>query len=53
MVRQKIMRISPVNRHSGPTAEAHRGELRKELDIHDIASLTRCAVRMGLVSSGN
>jgi small subunit ribosomal protein S6 len=26
------------------------GELMKELDIHDIASLTRYAIRMGVVS---
>ena len=32
------------------TAEAYRGELMKALDIHDIASLTRYAIRTGLVS---
>ena len=32
------------------TAEAYRGELMKALDIHDIASLTRYAIRAGLVS---
>jgi DNA-binding NarL/FixJ family response regulator len=32
------------------TAEAYRGELMKSLDIHDIASLTRYAIRSGLVS---
>jgi DNA-binding NarL/FixJ family response regulator len=32
------------------TAEAYRSELMKALDIHDIASLTRYAVRTGLVS---
>jgi DNA-binding NarL/FixJ family response regulator len=32
------------------TAEAYRGELMSALDIHDIASLTRYAVREGLVS---
>jgi DNA-binding NarL/FixJ family response regulator len=32
------------------TAEAYRGELTKALDIHDIASLTRYAIRVGLVS---
>ena len=32
------------------TAEAYRGELMKTLDIHDIASLTRYAIRAGLVS---
>jgi DNA-binding NarL/FixJ family response regulator len=34
------------------TVEAYRGELIKALDIHDIASLTRYAIRTGLVSSG-
>lgn len=32
------------------TAEAYRSELMKTLDIHDIASLTRYAIREGLVS---
>jgi DNA-binding NarL/FixJ family response regulator len=32
------------------TAEAYRGELMKALEIHDIASLTRYAIRSGLVS---
>jgi DNA-binding NarL/FixJ family response regulator len=32
------------------TAEAYRGELMKTLDIHDIASLTRYAIRAGLIS---
>jgi DNA-binding NarL/FixJ family response regulator len=32
------------------TTEAYRGELMSALDIHDIASLTRYAVREGLVS---
>jgi DNA-binding NarL/FixJ family response regulator len=36
---------------SGKTVEAYRGELMKTLDIHDIASLTRYAIRTGLVSS--
>jgi DNA-binding NarL/FixJ family response regulator len=35
---------------SPKTAEAYRGELMRALDIHDIASLTRYAVRMGVVS---
>jgi DNA-binding NarL/FixJ family response regulator len=35
---------------SAKTAEAYRGELMKALDIHDIASLTRYAIRVGLVS---
>jgi len=32
------------------TTEAYRAELMKELDIHDIASLTRYAIRMGVVA---
>ncbi|HYK82688.1 MAG TPA: LuxR C-terminal-related transcriptional regulator [Gemmatimonadales bacterium] len=32
------------------TAEAYRGELMKALDVHNIASLTRHAIRTGLVS---
>jgi len=32
------------------TAEAYRGELMRTLEIHDIASLTRYAIRAGLVS---
>jgi len=35
---------------STKTAEAYRAELMKALDIHDIASLTRYAIRVGLVS---
>jgi DNA-binding NarL/FixJ family response regulator len=35
---------------SAKTAETYRGELMKALDIHDIASLTRYAIRSGLVS---
>jgi DNA-binding NarL/FixJ family response regulator len=35
---------------SPKTAEAYRAELMKALDIHDIASLTRYAIRTGLVS---
>ncbi len=36
---------------STKTAEAYRGELMKAIDIHDIASLTRYAIRVGLVSA--
>jgi DNA-binding NarL/FixJ family response regulator len=36
---------------SPKTAEAYRAELMKALDIHDVASLTRYAIRSGLVSS--
>ncbi len=35
---------------STKTAEAYRAELMKALEIHDIASLTRYAIRAGLVS---
>lgn len=35
---------------STKTAEAYRGELMKTLDIHDIASLTRYAIRTGLIA---
>jgi DNA-binding NarL/FixJ family response regulator len=35
---------------SPKTAETYRGELMKALDIHDIASLTRYAIRMGIVA---
>ena len=34
------------------TAEDYRGELMNALDIHDVASLTRYAIRTGLVSAG-
>jgi DNA-binding NarL/FixJ family response regulator len=37
---------------SPKTAESYRGEVMKALDIHDTASLTRYAIRKGLVSSG-
>ncbi len=36
---------------STKTAEAYRAELMKTLEIHDIASLTRYAIRAGLVSA--
>jgi DNA-binding NarL/FixJ family response regulator len=35
---------------SPKTAESYRGDLMKQLDIHDIASLTRYAIRMGVIS---
>ena len=35
---------------SAKTAESYRGELMRVLDIHDVASLTRYAIRTGLVS---
>jgi len=36
---------------SPKTAEAYRAELMKALEIHDVASLTRFAIRAGLVSA--
>lgn len=36
---------------SAKTAEAYRAELMKALEIHDIATLTRYAIRAGLVSA--
>lgn len=38
---------------SARTAEAYRAELMKVVDIHEIAGLTRYAVRMGLVCDEN
>ena len=35
---------------SPKTAESHRTDLMKALDIHDIASLTRYAIRMGVIA---
>lgn len=32
------------------TVETHRAQLMERLDIHDVAGLVRCAVRLGLVS---
>jgi DNA-binding NarL/FixJ family response regulator len=31
------------------TADSHRTRLMQKLDIHDVAGLTRCAIRLGLV----
>lgn len=42
--------IAAALRISVKTAETHRGELMQALGIHDIASLTRYAIRSGLVS---
>jgi DNA-binding NarL/FixJ family response regulator len=36
---------------SAKTVDAHRTQLMKQLDIHDIASLVRYAIRIGLVSA--
>jgi len=33
------------------TVESHRGEIMKRLHVHDVASLVRYAVRVGLVSA--
>ena len=33
------------------TVETHRAEIMRRLDIHDVAGLTRLAIRTGLVSS--
>jgi DNA-binding NarL/FixJ family response regulator len=33
------------------TAESHRSELMKTLDIHNVAGLVRYAIRVGLISS--
>jgi DNA-binding NarL/FixJ family response regulator len=32
------------------TVEAHRGQIMQRLEIHDLASLVRYAIRTGLVS---
>jgi DNA-binding NarL/FixJ family response regulator len=33
------------------TVETHRAQLMERLDIHDIAGLVRCAMRLGLISA--
>jgi DNA-binding NarL/FixJ family response regulator len=38
---------------SAKTVESHRGAMMKRLGIHDLASLVRYAVRMGLVRNGH
>jgi len=38
---------------SAKTVESHRGAMMKRLGIHDLASLVRYAVRMGLVRNGD
>ncbi|MBN8477841.1 MAG: response regulator transcription factor [Burkholderiales bacterium] len=35
------------------TVESHRAEIMRRLDIHDVAGLTRYAMRIGLVAPGN
>lgn len=37
---------------SGKTAENHRTNLMRKLDLHDVASLTRYAIKNGLISIG-
>ena len=32
------------------TAESYRGELMEALDIHDVAGLTRYAIRTGMIT---
>jgi two-component system, NarL family, response regulator LiaR len=38
-------------RLSVKTVETHRAQVMKRLDIHDLASLVRYAVRVGIVSA--
>jgi DNA-binding NarL/FixJ family response regulator len=33
------------------TVESHRGEIMKRLNVHDVVSLTRYAIRVGLIPS--
>jgi two-component system response regulator NreC len=41
--------IAAILNVSVKTADAHRTRLMQKLDIHDIAGLTRCAIRLGLI----
>lgn len=41
--------IAAILNISVKTADAHRTRLMQKLDIHDIAGLTRCAIRLGLI----
>ena len=34
------------------TVESHRGQLMKQLDIHEVTGLVRYAMHIGLVTSG-
>jgi two-component system, NarL family, response regulator NreC len=43
--------IAAILNVSVKTADTHRTRLMQKLDIHDIAGLTRCAIRLGLVQS--
>lgn len=42
--------ISAILNLSAKTVDNHRGNIMKKLDIHDIASLTRYAIKMGIIS---
>ena len=33
------------------TVESHRTQIMKQLDIHDVTGLVRCAIRMGLITT--
>lgn len=41
--------IATILNVSVKTADSHRTRLMQKLDIHDVAGLTRCAIRLGLV----
>ena len=43
--------IAAVLQVSVKTVDAHRTHLMQKLDLHDVASLTRLAIRLGLVQS--
>jgi DNA-binding NarL/FixJ family response regulator len=43
-------RIAQVLNISVKTVETHRSQLIEHLDIHDVAGLVRCAIRLGLVT---
>jgi DNA-binding NarL/FixJ family response regulator len=43
-------RIAQILNISVKTVETHRSQLMEELDIHDVAGLVRCAIRLGLVT---
>jgi DNA-binding NarL/FixJ family response regulator len=43
--------IAAILKVSVKTADTHRTRLMQKLDIHDVAGLTRCAIRLGLVQN--